>query len=120
MSSSSRSRSRQQTYDHFREALAQALAVAVEFPPGLLVTLLEAKLASNQTSASATVSVFPSARQAEVLSLIKAARHDIKDALAECLRLRRIPEIYWKFDTTLNEIAKLDDTIAELKHKGEL
>ncbi len=113
-------RSREQTDARFRAALAQALATAAEFTPGILVTVIEAKLASSQTSASATLSVFPVDRQAEVMRLLQESRYGIKDALASSLRLRRIPVIYWKFDTTLSEISKLDDTLAELKQRGEL
>lgn len=106
--------------EHFREALAAAIAETVEFPRGVFVTVLEAKISPSQHDAVATLSVLPANRQDDALAALATFRHDMKDALAKTVRLRQIPNVQWRFDTTGDYVGKIDDTIAELKRKGDL
>lgn len=105
---------------HFRDALAGVLAEEVEFPRGTLVTVMDAKITSDTRHAKGVLSVLPADMRDEVLRTLVAAAHDIKEGLSRRLRLRRIPDLHWSFDTTEAEIGDIDDTINELKRKGEL
>ncbi len=105
---------------HFRDALAAVLAQRIEFPRGVLVTVVEAKITSDTRNAKGVLSVLPEDKQADVLKVLKASEHDIKDGLAERLRLRRIPKLHWSFDTSEAYVGSIDDVINELKKKGEL
>jgi ribosome-binding factor A len=106
--------------EHFREALAQVLVEVVEFPPGVFVTVLEAKISPSQHDAVATLSILPADRQQDVLSALETYRHDIKDSLAKVIRLRQIPKFEWRFDETGKYVERIDKTIEELKKKGDL
>ncbi|MEK7115763.1 MAG: ribosome-binding factor A [Patescibacteria group bacterium] len=110
----------QQRNEHFREALARAIAEAVEFPRDLFVTVLEANLSPSQHDAIATLSVLPAGRDKEVLRALATYRSALKETLAQALRLRHIPFIQWKFDATGAYVETIDATIAELKKKGDL
>ncbi|MBP9864534.1 ribosome-binding factor A [Patescibacteria group bacterium] len=105
---------------HFRDALAAVLAQRIEFPRGVLVTVVNAKITSDTRNAKGVLSVLPEDKQTEVLKILKASEHDIKDGLAERLRLRRIPNLHWSFDTNEAYVGTIDDVINELKKKGEL
>jgi len=105
---------------HFREALAQVVREVVEFPPGAFVTIVDAKITRDTKNAKGTISVMPVAMEADVLKILKGSEHDIKEGLAENLRLRRIPRLHWEVDRTENFVGSIDDTINELKAKGEL
>lgn len=109
-----------QRNERFREALALLIAEIVEFPQGVFVTVLGAKLSPSQQDAVVTLSVFPADRQSEALRLLDFYSHDIKDGLARALRLRHIPRFVWKFDRTGVEVETIDQAIEELKRKGEL
>lgn len=105
---------------HFREALAQVLVEKVEFPVGAIVTVLDAKVTKATTHAKGVLSVLPTAMEQAVLDTLKEYTHEIKEGLAEKLRLRRIPTLHWTFDETEDFAAGIDKTIEELKQKGEL
>jgi ribosome-binding factor A len=106
--------------EHLREALARAIAETVEFPPGIFVTVLSASISPSQRDAHAVLSVFPANRDAEVLEALETYRRAMKDELGKILRLRQIPRFTWTFDATGAYVAGIDETIAELKKKGDL
>jgi ribosome-binding factor A len=105
---------------HFRDALAQVIAETVEFPRSTLVTVMDAKITSDTRHAKGVLSVLPVSMEQEVLRTLIAEQHDIKEALAERLRLRRIPKLHWSFDQTEANVGQIDETIHTLKKRGEL
>lgn len=106
--------------EHLRDALARAIAETVEFPPGIFVTVLSASISPSQRDAHAVLSVFPANRQQEAVDALETFRHAMKDELGKTLRLRQIPRFTWAFDATGAYVAGIDETIAELKRKGDL
>lgn len=106
-------------FEHLKEAFAELLT-EVEFPPGVFVTVLEAKIAANSAHATFTLSVFPDGKDDVVLATLNGAKHDLKDGLAKTLRLRRIPDLHYNFDHTESEAAVIENAINDLKRKGEL
>lgn len=107
-------------FEHLRDALAQVIAREVEFPPGMLVTVLGAKVTANTIHAKIILSVFPESRQKEAVEVLKSYQKEIKQGLTEHLRLRRIPRLHYVFDDTAEVISDIDRTIYELKEKGEI
>ena len=107
-------------FEHLREAMAETLAEDVEFPKGTLVTVLHAKMTANTAHAKFTLSVFPIEMQAEVLRTLKAFNRELKDGLADRLRLRRIPALHYEFDTTEAEAAVVENELLELRKRGEV
>lgn len=105
---------------HFRDALAAVLVERVEFPVGVFVTVLDAKVTRDTTKAKGVISVLPESREKEALAALEESSHDIKKGLAEKLRLRRIPHIHWAIDRTEAVAEGIEKTIQELKNKGEL
>jgi ribosome-binding factor A len=113
-------RNMEKSMDNFHDALAEVIREVVEFEPGMLVTLLKTKVTRNFRHASALISVLPTEKEEIALTALTAQRHEIKQGLAERLRMPHIPSIYWTFDETEAEAAKIDNTINELKARGEL
>lgn len=105
---------------HFRDALAAVLAERVEFPRGSLVTVMDAKITSDTLHAKGVLSVLPVSMEKDVLNALAEYSHEIKEGLAEKLRMRRIPKLHWTFDETEAYVGDIDDTINALKKKGEL
>lgn len=106
-------------FEHLQQAFAELLT-EVEFPAGVFVTVLSAKIAANSAHATVTLSVFPDGKEQEVLDTLKAAMHDLKDGLANRLRLRRIPNFHFNFDYTESNASKIENAINDLIAKGEL
>jgi ribosome-binding factor A len=106
-------------FEHLRQAFADLLP-EIEFPPGVFVTVLGAKIAANSAHATITLSVFPDGKEPEVLQALKNSMHDLKDGLANTLRLRRIPNFHFEFDRTESEAAHIERALNEMKEKGEI
>lgn len=107
-------------FEHLREAMAEIIREIVEFPPGVLVTVLGAKLTANTAHARIELSVYPETAQAEVVKILGYAERDIKNALAEHVRLRRMPRIHYIFNGVEATAAKVEEALNEMKKKGEL
>ncbi len=104
----------------FQDALARVIAERVEFPVGTLVTLVSAHLTPDSKHATGTLSVLPTGNEAETLRALRDYEHDLKDALAKDLRLRRIPRLHWRFDRTEEEAAVIEKELHDLKQRGEI
>jgi ribosome-binding factor A len=107
-------------FEHLREALAQVFAEHVEFPPGVLVTVMGAKVTANTAHARVVLSVFPETMQTEAKRILADNDREIKEELAHHLRLRRIPRLHYVFDEREAYVGKIDDVILDLKKKGEI
>ena len=107
-------------FEHLREAMAEVLVEDVEFPKGTLVTVLHAKMTANTAHAKFTLSVFPETMQKEILRVLREYEGEIKDGLSERLRLRRIPDLHYEFDTTEAEAAVVETELLELRKKGDV
>jgi len=110
----------EQGMERLRNALALVLRERVEFPPGVLVTVMQAKITRDMLHAKAVLSVLPEDRIKEVKATLLEYEHEIKDGLAHELRLRRIPDIFWDFDITEARAAEIEARLNELKKKGEI
>ncbi len=106
-------------FEHLREAFAELLT-EIEFPIGIFVTVLSAEIAANSAHATFTLSVFPDGKDKEVLETLNANKHDLKDGLANTTRLRRIPDLHFKFDHTESHAEVIERALNEMKKKGEL
>lgn len=109
-----------QNNQHFKEDMAQILARQVEFPLGSLVTVVNARLSSDQANAKVILSVMPVSYEEQVLDALKTFKHDIVKNMAGSLRLRKIPNLHWEFDRTEQNAQELDEFMDDLKEKGEL
>ena len=111
---------KEQGNEHFREALARVIAETVEFPPGVFITVLDAKVSPSQHDAVVTLTVFPKDRQKDVLNCLETFKRSMKDELARSIKLRHIPKFNWKFDDAGAYVEDIDTVIAELRKKGDL
>ncbi len=107
-------------FEHFKDAMGRVLAEQIEFPPGILVTVLGAKITANTAHAKIILSVFPQTAEKEVRQILHDYDHEIKEGLVEHLRLRRVPQLHYTFDETEAQASGIEQTIQELKEKGEI
>ncbi len=105
---------------HFRDALALVLREKVEFPSGILVTVLETRLTKDTKHAKCIISVLPENMERTALKILLNTDHDIKEGLTETLRLRRIPRLHWTFDNTEAQAEKIEETLNTLSDRREI
>ena len=107
-------------FEHLKNGLAEIFARDVEFLPGILVTILDAKMTQDRRFAKITLSVFPTGAQAQVLDIIKRHTHEINDGLAKRLRIRVIPKLHYVFDDTEAQAEEIETLLNRLEREGLL
>ncbi len=107
-------------FERLKDALASVIAKEVEFPRGWLLTVLGAKMTANTKHAKVIISLLPAGQEDEAIRILKERDREIKQGLAERLRLRRIPTLHYTFDVTGSYVAAIDNAITHLKQRGEL
>lgn len=107
-------------FEHLRQAMANLFAERIEFPIGAFVTVLRAKMTANTAHASFTLSVMPTSMEEDVLRTLKEMDHELKDGLAQSLRLRRIPDLHFGFDHTEAKAEIIEQTLNRLRSDGEM
>lgn len=83
---------------------------------GILISVSKVKVTTDLSIAKAYLSIFPPKHAEEILEGINAIKHEIKHEMAQRTRhqLRKMPEIDYFNDDTLEYIEKIDKSI-----KGE-
>lgn len=84
---------------------------------GVIISVSKVAVTSDLSQARVYVSVFPSAEAAPVIKGIKIAAPAVKHQLAQRVKhqLRRVPELHYYHDDSLDYIEKIDKTLK----KGE-
>ncbi len=109
-----------QRKEHFRDAIADILKRRVEFPRGVLVTVMDAKLTNDLQFANTVLSVLPITAKKEVLKTLTEFNNEIKKEMATKLNMRRIPKLHWSFDDKLDYVERMDAYINKLKAEGNI
>lgn len=110
---------RNQRSEHFRQDMADILARRAEFP-NAFVTVVDANLTDDQQFATIILSVMPTTAEDSVLESLKTFKRDILKDMAKTLKLRRMPNLNWKFDYTEEQAEGIESFMEDLKRKGEL
>ena len=82
---------------------------------GTLISVTSVKISPDLSVAKAYLSIFPVEKTEEVLSMIKKSSKGIRFELAQRVRhqLRRIPELSFFLDDSLDYIENIDRLLAE-------
>lgn len=107
-------------FQHLKNGLAEIFARDIEFPPGMLVTVMDAKMTQDRRFAKITLSVFPNGVQQQVLDIIGHAKHEINDGLAKRMRIRVIPKLHYVFDDTEAVAEEVETLLNRLEREGKM
>ena len=88
----------------------------IKDPRANLAFITGAKVSDNLSNANIFFSVLEdSADKDEVLKGLESAKGFIKTTLARRLKMRRIPDLHFMFDTALERGYKVDEVLREIK-----
>lgn len=111
-------------HDHltsrFHKALAESIKRAVDFPPGMIVTLVAAEITANTRFAKGVISVLPDSEAKHAIEMLEEYAPYIKEELNRKIRLRMTPSLHWELDYTEAEAAKIENAISDLTKMGDL
>lgn len=95
------------------QELAQLIAQEVPLPGGL-ITITGVRCAPDLGNASVSVSVLPEKYFGSVLRQLKKQTPSLTKQLQKKLKLRRIPRLQWKIDSTESKAAELEEVFQAL------
>ncbi len=107
--------------DRIREELAEILQRAVHDPGLTLVTVTGVDVDREFGYATIFVTTSDPQRRTEVLAGFGRARGFLRSALAARIPLRSFPQLRFRYDTSVDEGARIEDLLNEIKreeHRG--
>jgi ribosome-binding factor A len=97
-------------------AVADSVATELKDPRVGFVTITAARVAPDASSATIHVSVMGSDdEKAAAMDGLNSARGFLRTRLARTLALRTAPELHFVLDRTLENAARIDQLLAEIK-----
>ncbi len=78
--------------------------------PGILISVASVRLSPDMGLAKVYLSIFPSKQADEILEKVEAIKKEIRHQLAQRVKnqLRRVPELSFSIDDSLDYIEKID------------
>ena len=103
----------EQVNELLRSELAQSINQNVEFIDGL-ITITRVKCSPNLKEATIFVSVLPETMNGSALSALKKSNARISSSLTKNIKMKYIPRLNWKIDSTESEADELEKAIIEM------
>jgi ribosome-binding factor A len=100
-----------------KQELAGVISQEIDFPKGVIATIMGVKIYSDLSWAEIFVSVIPQEESEFVINVLKRKAHFLHQALNEKIRLRRIPRIKFLPYTGPNNQEKIEQILEEIKEK---
>ena len=98
-----------------KQELAGVIAREIDFPKGVIATVMSVKIYSDLSWAEIFVSVIPEKESEFVLNVLKRKAYFLHQALNEKIKLRRIPRIKFLPYTGPNNQEKIEQILEEIK-----
>ncbi|PJE69254.1 ribosome-binding factor A [Candidatus Shapirobacteria bacterium CG10_big_fil_rev_8_21_14_0_10_38_14] len=100
-----------------KEELARAISQEIDFPKGVIATVMSVKIYSDLSWAEIFVSVIPEKESEFVLNVLKRKAYFLHQALNEKIRLRRIPRIKFLPYAGVSPQEKIEQILDEISVK---
>jgi ribosome-binding factor A len=104
--------------DRIREELAEILQREAHDPSLTLVTITGVEVDREFGYATVYVTSSDPARRPDVLAGFQRARGFLRSALAARIPLRSFPQLRFRYDTSVDEGARIEDLLGEIKREG--
>lgn len=103
--------------DQVNSLLQQELALLLQQYvqiDGVLLTIVWIECSSDFSRAKIGISVLPDKYYGTALATLRAETKMLRQRLAERVKIKFIPKLIWEIDNTEREVAKIEETIAQL------
>lgn len=98
-----------------KEEVGKILLKEIDFPRGVLVTVLKADTSPDLRDAKIYISVLPDESAKEIMSILKKTIYGIQQHLNERLRMRPTPKIRFVEDIKEKNAFKVDEILEKTK-----
>src|SRR5688572_14341502 len=105
--------------EQFKREIAEILQREVKDPRVGSVVVTSAKVAPDLSSAQVYVMIPDESTQAETLSGLQAASSFIRSQLGQRLQLRKMPQIRFQRDSSLQYASRIEQLLQEVRRSEE-
>lgn len=85
----------------------------IEFPSGILVTVLAVKSTEDHKEAKVIISVFSFEKSELALEILNKNIYHIQQILNKKLRMRPVPKIFFRIDASEEQVDKVEEALKE-------
>ncbi|MFH0740229.1 MAG: 30S ribosome-binding factor RbfA [bacterium] len=103
-----------------KEELAGVISQEIDFPKGIIATVMSVRIYSDLSWAEIFVSVIPEKESEFVINVLKRKAYFLHKALNDRIKLRRIPRIKFLPYTGPNSQEKIEQILDEISAKEKL
>lgn len=98
-----------------KEELAKVISQEIDFPKGVIATVMNVKIYSDLSWAEIFVSVIPEKESEFVMKVLNSHAHFLHQALNDKIKLRRIPKIKFLPYIGPNNQERIEQILEEIK-----
>ena len=102
-----------------KEELAFVISQEIDFPKGILATVMGVKIYSDLSWAEIFISVIPEKESEFVMDVLNSHAHFLHQALNKKIRIRRIPRIKFLPYTGPNNQEKIEKILEDIKQNEQ-
>ena len=102
-----------------KEELAFVISQEIDFPKGILATVMGVKIYSDLSWAEIFISTIPEKESEFVMDVLNSHAHFLHQALNEKIRIRRIPRIKFLPYTGPNNQEKIEQILEDIKQNEQ-
>ncbi|MBI4698086.1 MAG: 30S ribosome-binding factor RbfA [Nitrospirae bacterium] len=105
----------QRVGDLIKKEVADIIMHKLKDPRLGFITVTEAEVSSDLRHAKIFVSVLEDAKKEETLKILAASARFIRGELAKRVKIKFIPDLFFKFDSSIEYGAKIEKILNEIK-----
>lgn len=95
------------------QEIGEAILREMEFPQGILTTVLAVKTTEDNKEAKVIISVFPFEKSELVLQILNKNIYHLQQILNKKLRMRPVPKIFFRIDPSEEQVDKVEEALKD-------
>lgn len=103
--------------DLLRDEVGKILLYETCQPDGVFITVLGAMVSPTLEHATIYISVLPETKAKEILKKLKLEIYSIQQSLNKKMKIRTVPKIRFKIDTTESRANRIEEILQKDKEK---
>ncbi|MGB2762544.1 MAG: 30S ribosome-binding factor RbfA [Minisyncoccales bacterium] len=105
----------QKVNELIKRELSRIILEEINFPKGVLVTIIRVEAAPNLYSAKVYISVLPEKETKDAFVMLKNSIYNLQQILNKRLRMRPIPRIEFLQEKQIQKIEKIEEILDSIK-----
>jgi ribosome-binding factor A len=98
------------------EEVGKIFLKEMEFPQGVLVTIIKAETTEDAKEAKIYISCLPFEKAQQALEIINRNIYYIQSLLKKKLRMKPVPKIFFRIDSSLEKAGRVEELLGDVEN----